>query len=118
MAERWDDIVAELRGSGQGKVAQLMEESTPAAVSASGVVTLDVETDLTLHGISGNEPAIVTALQRHFGGVTKLSVRLSAAAPRRRYDPESVKAERMEALRLSDPLLAAAIETLDLELLD
>ena len=118
MAERWDDIVAELRSAGRGKVAQLMDESTPAGVSASGVVTLDAETDLTLHGIAENELAILDALRKHFGGVTKLSMRLAGSTPRRRYDPDSVKAERVETLRQSDPLLAAAIETLDLELLD
>jgi hypothetical protein len=50
--------------------------------------------------------------------VTKLSVRHAGAAPRKRYDATSVKAERTAHLRGADPLLAAAIDALDLELLD
>jgi hypothetical protein len=118
MAERWDDIVAELRAAGRGLVAQLLEESTPAAVTASGVVTLDAESDLTVRGLAQAESSVLAAIRPHFPGVTKLTVRAAGAAPRRRYDADSVKAERVSRLRSGDPLLAAAIDALDLELLD
>jgi hypothetical protein len=61
---------------------------------------------------------VIAALRQHFAGVTKLNVRAAGAAPRRRYDASSVKAERTEMLRNADPLLAAAIDALDLELLE
>jgi hypothetical protein len=118
MAERWDDIVAELRAAGKGLFAQLLEECTPAAVSGAGVVTLDAETELTLRGLKEAEQSLLDALRRHFPAVTKLSVRLAGTAPRRRYDASSVKAERTANLRNADPLLAAAIDALDLELIE
>ncbi|HYV99244.1 MAG TPA: DNA polymerase III subunit gamma/tau [Gemmatimonadaceae bacterium] len=117
LAEFWDDIVAEQRAAGKALVAQLLEESTPSAVTSSGVVTLDAESDLTVNGLAQVESAVLDALKRRFDGVTKLAVRLAGAAPRRRYDANAVKAERTDTLR-RDPLLAAAIDALDLELLE
>ena len=118
LAERWDDIIAELRAAGRSLVAQLLEETTPAAVTADGIVTLDAETDMTVRGLGEAQATVLEALRRHFTGVSKLSVRAAGAAPRRRYDAKSVKAERTETLRKADPLLAAAIDALDLELLE
>ena len=118
MAERWDDIVAEMRSCGKGLVAQLLEESTPAAVTATGVVTLDAESEMTVRGLQEVEATVLTALRRHFAGVTKLAVRKAGTAPRKRYDAASVKAERAANLRNGDPTLAAAIDALDLELIE
>jgi DNA polymerase-3 subunit gamma/tau len=118
LAGRWDDIVAELRAAGRGMVAQLLEEATPAAVTSSGVITLDAESELTVRGLSEAESTVIDALKHHFSGVTKLVARAAAGAPRKRYDATSVKAERTANLRKADPLLAAAIDALDLELID
>jgi DNA polymerase-3 subunit gamma/tau len=118
LAERWDDIIAELRAAGRSLVAQLLEETTPAAVTADGTVTLDAETEMTVRGLGEAQATVLEALRKHFAGVSKISVRAVGAAPRRRYDASSVKAERTETLRKADPLLAAAIDALDLELLE
>jgi DNA polymerase-3 subunit gamma/tau len=118
IAGRWDDIVAEVRAAGKGLVAQLLEESIPAAVSAAGVVTLDAESEMTVRGLQEVETTVLAALRRHFAGVTKLAVRKAGSAPRKRYDAASVKAERAANLRNGDPTLAAAIEVLDLELIE
>jgi hypothetical protein len=118
IAERWDDIVVEVRTSGKGLVAQLLAESTPAAVSAGGVLTLDAESDMTVRGLQEVEATVLTAVRRYFASVTKLSVRKAGTAPRKRYDTASVKAERAANLRSGDPTLAAAIDALDLELIE
>jgi hypothetical protein len=118
LAGRWDDIIAELRTAGRGLVAQLLEEATPAAVTADGVVTLDAESELTVKGLSEAAPSVLEALGRHFAGVTRIVARPAGKAPRRRYDATSVKAERTASLRKGDPLLAAAIDALDLELME
>lgn len=119
LAERWDDIVADLRAAGKGLVAQLLEETTPAAVTAAGVATLDAESELTVRGLSESRASALAAIQRHFPAVTELKPRVaSSGTPRRRYDAASVKAERAARLQQGDPLLAAAVEALDLELLD
>jgi hypothetical protein len=117
LAERWDEIVATVRRGGRALVAQLLEDATPVAVTASGVVTLDVDGSLGAQGLSEAESSVLAAIQAAFPGVTKLSLRTADAAPRKRYDAESVKAERTATLR-RDPLLDAAITALDLELLE
>ncbi len=117
LAERWDDIVAGTRRGGRTLVAQLLEDATPVAVTAAGLVTLDVDGSLSAEGLTQAEAAVVAAIQQYFPGVTRLSLRTADSAPRRRYDAESVKAERTAALR-RDPLLDAAITALDLELLE
>jgi DNA polymerase-3 subunit gamma/tau len=117
LAERWDEIVAAVRRGGRALVAQILEDATPVAVTAAGVVTLDIEGTLAAQGLTEAEGAVLSALQTVFPGVTKLSLRTANAAPRARYDAASVKAERTETLR-RDPLLDAAITALDLELME
>lgn len=117
LAERWDEIVATVRRGGRALVAQLLEDATPVAVTAAGVVTLDVDGSLGAQGLSEAEASVLAAIQSAFPGVTKLSLRTADAVPRKRYDAESVKAERTATLR-RDPLLDAAITALDLELLE
>jgi DNA polymerase-3 subunit gamma/tau len=118
LAERWDDVVADLRSAGRGLAAQLLEEATPSAVSAAGVVTLDAASELTVQGLGEAQATILDALGRHFTGVTRVVARVAGASSRRRYDTDTVKAERIAHLRDADPLLAAAIDALDLELLE
>jgi len=118
LAELWDDVVAAVRASGRGMVAQLLEEAIPTAVSAAGVVTLDAGSDLTVQGLGEAEATVIEALRRRFSGVTRLVVRSAGTGERRRYDAASVKAERTASLRSGSPLLAAAIDALDLELIE
>jgi hypothetical protein len=51
--------------------------------------------------------------------VTRVSIRRSdRAAPAQRMTDEAIREERVAMLRKRDPLLGAAIDELDLELLD
>jgi DNA polymerase III subunit gamma/tau len=118
LAEHWDAIVADVRGGGRGLIAQLLDDATPVAVSAKGVVTLEVTQALSLQGLAEQEAVVLAALRRRFPGVSTLSVRSSeAGGPTRRYDAATVKAEMTESLR-RDPMLDAAISALDLELME
>ncbi len=119
LAEHWDAIVAEVRASGRGLIAQLLDDATPVAVSAKGGVTLEVTQALSLQGLGEQEAVVVEALRRRFPSVSTLTVRGTgaAAAPARRYDAALVKAEMTASLR-RDPMLDAAISALDLELME
>lgn len=118
LAERWDDIVAAVRAAGRGMVAQLLDECTPAVVAAGGAITLDTASEMTANGLAEAESTVLEAIRKHFSGVSKLTVRLAGSAPKQRYDAASVKAERTAAMKQRDPTLAAAIDALDLELLE
>jgi DNA polymerase-3 subunit gamma/tau len=118
LAEHWDDIVAGLRRGGRALIAQLLEDATPVAVTAAGGVTLEVEDALAVQGLAEADGVVLAALRGRFPTVSKLTVRGAAGVePRARYDAASVKAERTASLR-RDPLLDAAINALDLELME
>jgi len=56
-------------------------------------------------------------------GATRLTVRLADQGPdelpsARRFTEESVRRDRLSMLRKKDPTLDAAVETLDLELME
>ena len=65
---------------------------------------------------------LVDALRSLFSGVERVVLRRpdrpTAAVPRERLTSEGVKAQRLAALRKKDPLLGAAIDALDLDLVD
>jgi hypothetical protein len=63
---------------------------------------------------------VVTALRSIFDGVERVAVKFVAdpAAAPRRLTAENVLAERVERLRKRDPLLGAAIDALDLRLIE
>jgi DNA polymerase-3 subunit gamma/tau len=117
LAERWDDIAGEFRASGRELIAQLLDDSVPSAVTGDGVITLETESPIIASGLAEVEAVVLDAIRRHFKGVRKLVARASANAPARRYDAKMVKEERVAAYR-RDPLLAAAIDALDLELME
>ncbi len=118
LAEHWDAIVAEVRTSGRGLIAQLLDDATPVAVSAKGGVTLEVTQALSLQGLGEQEQVVLAALRRRFPAVSTLTVRgADRVGPARRYDAATVKAEMTASLR-RDPMLDAAISALDLELME
>jgi DNA polymerase-3 subunit gamma/tau len=121
LAERWDDVVESVRAAGRGMVASALAEATPAAVTATGVVTIGVTSDALGEAIQNGSDAVVTALNSVFDGVERVTVRLvadaQAGAPRR-LTAENVIADRVAMLRKRDPLLDAAIDALDLRLIE
>jgi DNA polymerase-3 subunit gamma/tau len=121
LAERWDDVVESVRAAGRGMVASALAEATPAAVTATGVVTIGVTSDALGEAIQNGSDAVVTALNSVFDGVERVTVKLvadaQAGAPRR-LTAENVIADRVAMLRKRDPLLDAAIDALDLRLIE
>lgn len=120
VAEHWDAIVDGVERDGRAVLAAALRHATPTAVTAAGVVTLTVDaaaqTDLIVQG----EAAILTALRRRFSTAAKLKVHAAGAedAPPRRLNEQEVRSDRIAMLRKQSKLLDAAVEALDLELLD
>jgi hypothetical protein len=112
-----------VRADGRGLLAAALEAAMPVGVSARGDITLELESDLHEQAITSGEEHVLTAIRAFFTGATRLMVRVGAGgaasdgAPRRLTE-EQVKEQRLSVIRKRDPLLNAAVEALDLELLE
>jgi len=121
LAEHWDHIVDSVNAEHRALLlSSTLAHATPTAVTAGGTVTVTVESDAHADILTGGEAVLLAALRRRFEGVQKLVVRTIApegGAPRR-LNEGAVKADRMAMLRRQSPLLDAAVDALDLELMD
>jgi len=119
---RWEDFAAALRAAGRSVAATALEHAEPVAVNARGEVTigLDEPNPIYEQALEAVKGELVPILQRSFGGVQRVIVRAAAgsAAPPTRLTDEMVRSERLSALRRRDPVLGAAIDALDLDLVD
>ena len=122
ITERWDDLVAALRGAGKSVAATALEHAAPVAVNARGEVTiaLDEANPIYEQALDTVKGELATLLRQWFGGVQRVGVRAveGNAAPPTRLTDEMVRTERLAALRRRDPVLGAAIDALDLDLAD
>jgi len=124
LAERWDEVVAAVRQAGKGVLATALEAAAPVAVNAQGAVLVEFDepNDIYERAFESAKEELVTALRSLFPAVQRVALRRhdrpAAAPPKERLTSEGLKAQRLAALRKKDPLLSAAIEALDLELLD
>jgi DNA polymerase-3 subunit gamma/tau len=118
----WDQIVLRLRAT-KPMLATALSHATPAAVTASGVVTIELDepNDIYTHAIGTGRGEILVALRERFAGVERVDLlrdEKATAAPPKRLTDEMVRAERVATLRKREPLLDAAIEALDLDVAD
>jgi DNA polymerase-3 subunit gamma/tau len=122
IAERWDDVVARVRGMGKSVAATALEHSAPVAVTAKGDVTiaLDDANPIYEQALEKEKGEIGQLLRELFPGVQRVAVRAAtpSGAPPARLTDEMVRAERLTAMRRKDPVLDRAIDTLDLDLAD
>ncbi len=122
LTSHWDSVVHRLRTT-KPMLATALSHATPAAVTASGVVTIELDepNDIYTHAIHTGRAEILGALREWFAGVERVEIRRDEQAPvvpPKRLTDEMVRAERVAALRKRDPLLEAAIEALDLDVAD
>ena len=123
VTEKWDALAARLRQGGKTLIATALEHSTPTAVTARGdvTITLDEPNDFYAKAIQNGAAEVLTILREWFTPVERVLVEgtgKAASGPPKRMTDEMVKAEKLEALKKKDPVLAAAIEELDLEVID
>ncbi|HEX7123933.1 MAG TPA: DNA polymerase III subunit gamma/tau [Gemmatimonadaceae bacterium] len=115
----WDDVISEMRRS-MPVVATLLEQAIPTGASASGVLTLQADSPAVQDGLTARAASIVGVLQPRIAGLQRIVVQ-AAGAPvgnGERMTVEMVRASKLQALRQRDAVLAAAIDELDLDLVD
>jgi DNA polymerase-3 subunit gamma/tau len=123
LAGKWDELAARLRQTGKTLIATALEHATPAAVTARGDITiaLDEPNDFFAKAIQNGVNDIAAILREWFAPVGRIGIAGAEAAasgqPKRLTD-EMVRAEKLAALKKRDPVLASAIEELDLEVID
>ena len=126
LCERWGEVIDRVRASGRPMLVSALEHALPVAVSAQGTITVQLEqpNEIFEKAIESGAPEVLSAVAVAFDGVTKLLVR-RVEQPRvaptdapKRLTEDQARRERAQMLRKKDPALDAAIEELDLELLD
>jgi DNA polymerase-3 subunit gamma/tau len=120
---KWDDLVSRLRQSGKTLIATALEHATPAAVTARGDITiaLDEPNDFFAKAIQNGASDIAAILREWYAPVGRIGIAGAegvASGPPKRLTDEMVRAEKLAALKKRDPVLASAIEELDLEVID
>ena len=120
---RWDTLIERLRQNGKTLIATALEHAVPSVVTARGDITvaLDEPTDFYAKAIQSGAAEVVAILRVWFAPVER--VQLEGATkqpltPPKRLTDEDVKAQKLEALKKRDPILRAAIDALDLEVID
>ena len=119
IAEGWAEVVTTIRANGRFVLATLVADALPAAIAASGTLTLEVADADTLEGIERGAGDVLAAVRTRWPAITRIAVRAPGTpATRTRITHATVKAENIAALRKRDPVLGAAIDALDLEPMD
>jgi DNA polymerase-3 subunit gamma/tau len=117
----WDDMIAGIRRD-RPFVASLLEQALPVSTTGGGVLVLQVEAPSVQEGLVAKTAEVVTAMSGWMAGLQKVNVRLAGdsltATPAPRMTVEMVKADSLASLRKRDPVLSAAIDSLDLDLID
>jgi DNA polymerase III subunit gamma/tau len=124
---RWSAVADTVRAAGRGMLAESVRRVRPTALDVSGLLTLthDPGDDTFSTAVDNGRDAVLAALAELVGPVRALRLESEGpgfeAAPAsrgKRITAQDVKSETIERLAQRDPLLAAAVDALDLELLD
>ncbi len=118
---KWDAFRAAVRRE-KPVLATFIDHATPFAVTATGGLLLDVADGHARESLSARLADLTLLARTHLGPVTQVILRdgdkPAAAEPAARMTPSSIRSDTVAALRKRDPVLNAAIDELDLELLD
>jgi DNA polymerase III subunit gamma/tau len=115
----WDDIIAAVRRE-RPMLGTLLGHVIPVGVAASGLLTLQGDDIGTFEALSAKARDLQGALEEHIAGLTRVQLRPPApeSAGPSRMTVESIRSDSLAWLRRQDPVIAAAIDELDLELID
>ncbi|MGZ8411541.1 MAG: DNA polymerase III subunit gamma/tau, partial [Gemmatirosa sp.] len=120
LAERWEQVVDFARAA-RPLIGSALADALPIAVAATGAVTIELQAANAAYvqALEMSHADVLAAVQRAHPGATRVIVRApeASSAPAERLTTETVRAERMTALSRRDPVLGAAIDALDLDLL-
>jgi hypothetical protein len=105
-------------------VATALQALLPVSVTSAGVVTVQLEepNDTFAQALEAARDDVLAAVRTLYAGATRVTLlRPEGSAPPaapQRLTAESVKVERVATLRKRDPVLDAAVDALDLDLLE
>lgn len=119
---KWDDFRAAVRRE-RPVLATFVDRATPHSLTASGALMLDVGDAQARDNLRERVNDLTTLVRTHLAGVTQLLFRepatpVTSEPPAARMTPSSIRSDTVASLRKRDPVLNAAIDELDLELLD
>ena len=117
---KWDDTVDAIRRD-RPMLGSMLEHCLPTAVTASGTLTLQVDSASAFDSLSAKSADVLAALRSRIPSVTKLNVRVPEGVTttgHSRMSHETIRNDTIASLRKRDPVLSAAIDELDLALLD
>ena len=123
LSGRWDDLVAKLRGDGKRVLSSALAHALPVSVTGGGDLTIELDepNEFLAQAIESGRPDVAAALRQWFSDVKSVRLRQNpehaTSAPTRVTD-EMVRSDRLNALRKRDPILGAAIDALDLDVID
>jgi DNA polymerase-3 subunit gamma/tau len=120
---RWDALVAQTRSEGKRVLASALEHALPVAVTAAGDLTIELDepNEFLARAVESGKSDITATLRQWFPAVKTVRLRQDperAAVAPTRVTNEMVRTDRLNALRKRDPILGAAIDALDLDVVD
>jgi DNA polymerase-3 subunit gamma/tau len=121
VSERWDDVVMSLRAS-RMLLAPFLEQAVPSAMSVTGVLTVRADDDAAADALEMAKTDMLVVVKQIFPAVERVVIARpngpSVTGSHKRVTEEEIREQRISSLRRRDPVLGAAIDALDLELLD
>jgi hypothetical protein len=103
-------------------LAPFLEQAVPSAISAAGALTVRTDDVGSADALEVGKGDMLAVVKTIFPAIDRIiiarpDVVASPGAPKR-VTEEEIRIQRMASLRKRDPVLGAAIDALDLELLD
>jgi DNA polymerase-3 subunit gamma/tau len=124
VVERWAEVSEVVRRNGRGFLATALDAALPVSITAAGSITLELEeaNETFAKAIEAAREEILAAVRDVFGGGERIMLRpIEGAArgePLQRITAESVKTDTVAMLRRRDAVLGAAVDALDLDLVE
>lgn len=123
---QWNAVADAIRGGGRGMLAESVRRVRPTALDETGLLTLthDPGDDTFSTAVDNGRDRLLEVISELVGPVRALRLQsdgVSGAAPAssgKRITAHDVRTATLDRLAQRDPLLAAAVKALDLELLD
>jgi DNA polymerase-3 subunit gamma/tau len=126
--QRWGAVSDALRSKGRGMVAEAMARLRATGVSAHGVVSITYAAadDTWATATENGRADVLASLQQLFPGVTNFTLTTHTIAPAataappatKRLTAHDVQQQRTAQMAAKHPVLEAAVNALELELLD
>jgi hypothetical protein len=118
----WDGFRTAVRRE-KPVLATFVDKASPASITSAGALLLDVPDVQARESLQARINDLSALARAQFNGIRQVLIRESAGSiepveAAARMTPSSIRSETMAALRKRNPMLNAAIDELDLELLD